>query len=575
MLLSFFRIFLLGILIGPGLVLAQAPDNYTPIGLDDLGGFEAPGSTWKLYRSVEMKPSSAKSLATSAGSGVLLGSAGQPLRTKATMQDLRLRFEFMLSPGAQAYITLPGGPKVLLAEEAPVGAPGATTSGYVGQFPLQNAAKVAGLWQTFELAYDASTPNQDAMARLNLLMLNGVTVQQGVYLPLSKAVAQGAPLELQITRGMMAIRNLGYQALANRKPLAVENLSYKLYTDAWDTPTPAKLEREAKTTDITQELGNGLREFHLAFEGDMQVSEDGNYIFTIAHSGPRAELMVDGKPVLTVGESTSQDLHQGNIALTKGKHAFKLRYSRFPWRRPALGLSVFKAGVRPYDLTSLSSLPVPEPKPYLSVSPEARPEMVRSFVFYNGEKQKRTHVVSVGGPTGWHYTMDLNRGALLQGWRGQFADVTEMWYERGEPQLLATAGLTVPVSGQSSYAQLDNPNAVWPDSANLNYLGYRLDASGTPAMRYAFGNATLTDRLTSAEEGLVRTLSVEGSAASPLYALLGAGKEIKLVEKGLYRIDDRYYVRVDTRAKAVQRSSNGRQELLLPVNGTATYTIFW
>ena len=66
------------------------------------------------------------------------------------------------------------------------------------------------------------------------------------------------------------------------------------------------------------------------------------------------------------------------------------------------------------------------------------------------------------------YTMDLNRAALLQTWRGQFADVTEMWYERGEPQLLETAGLTVPVSGQSSYAVLASNAAAWPDSSDLN-----------------------------------------------------------------------------------------------------------
>lgn len=557
------------------LAQAQKADNYTPIPLTNLSVFDAPSSGWKLSSGLMMNPVSGAISPERNGSGILIGSAGQTLKTRATMQDLRLKFDFMLSPGAQAYVTLPGGARVLLAEGGAVNEPGATTSGYAGLFPTQNATKAAGLWQTLELAYDASTATEPGTARLNSIVLNGVIVQQGEYVPLAKPVTQVQPLALEITKGTVAFRNLGYQALANRKPLSVGNLSYKLLNDPWDTKNPVKVEREGKSTTITQELGNGMKEFHLIFEGDMQADEAGEYTFTISQSGPVVQLTVDGKEVLTVGESTSQQTHTGRVMLDKGKHKFTLRYSRFPWRAPALGLSVSTAGVRPYDLTTLSSLPVPDPKPYISVTPEGRPEMIRSFIKYQDEKRKRTHSLSVGSPTGWHYTMDLNRAALLQTWRGQFADVTEMWYERGEPQLLETAGLTVPVSGQSSYAVLANNAAAWPDSSDLNYLGYRLDAGGTPTLRYAFGSATLTDQLAASSEGITRTLGITGATVPNLYALLGTGQTITLVEKGLYKIDDRYYVRVDGKAKVMQRTSAGRQELLLPLSGITSYRMFW
>ena len=562
-------------LFGTVLAQAQTAGNYTSIPLADLSAFDAPSSGWKLSSGLMINPTNGSITPDRNGAGVLIGSAGQTLKTRATMQDLRLRFDFMLSPNAQAYVMLPGGARLLLAEGGSVNEPGATTSGYAGLFPTQNATKAAGLWQTLELAYDASTPTQPNLARLNSVMLNGVIVQQGEYLPLAQPVAQAQPLALEITKGTVAFRNLGYQALANRKPLSLNEITYKLLTDAWDTKKPVKVEREGKTATITQELGNGMREFHLVFEGEMQADEAGEYTFTIAQSGPVAQLTVDGKEVLAVGESTSQDVHAGRVMLDKGKHKFTLRYSRFPWRAPALGLSVSTAGVRPYDLTALSSLPVPDPKPYISVTPEGRPEMIRSFIKYQDEKSKRTHAVSVGSPAGWHYTMDLNRAALLQTWRGQFADVTEMWYERGEPQLLETAGLTVPVSGQSSYAVLANATAAWPDSSDLNYLGYRLDAQGTPTLRYAFGPATLTDQLAAAADGLTRTLAVTGATVPNLYALLGTGENITMVEKGLYKIDNRYYVRVEGKAKVMQRTSGGRQELLLPLGGTVRYTMFW
>lgn len=96
-----------------------------------------------------------------------------------------------------------------------------------------------------------------------------------------------------------------------------------------------------------------------------------------------------------------------------------------------------------------------------------------------------------------------------------------------------------------------------------------------PTLRYAFGPATLTDQLAASSDGLTRTLALTGATVPNLYALLGAGQTITMVEKGLYKIDDRYYVRVDGKAKVMQRTSAGRQELLVPLSGTTSYQMFW
>ena len=574
--LKFFQLSLAScLLLGSTVLWGQSSDGYTNISLNDLTAFDAPAASWKLTPEVMMSPTNGTVMSNDKkGGGILVGSAGQTIKTKATMQDLRLRFDFMLSPGAKANVILPGGARVLLADSGPTDAPGASTSGYAGQFPVMNATKAPGLWQSMEIAYDASTPMQPKMARLNTIILNGATVQQGVYLPLPKALTNGEPIGFEITKGTVAFRNIGYQPLGNRKPLALANLNYKLYSDPWQTEKPTKLEREGVAPALTQELAAGMKDFHLLFDGEMNVEEAGDYTFLVSQSGPGTQITVDGQEVMKTKEGTSQDQHTQTVKLDKGKHRFGLRYGRFPWRAPALGVSVYKAGVRPYDLTALSSLPVPPPKPYLGVDPENGPEMIRSFVLYQDEAQKRTHVLSVGNPAGWHYTIDLSRGALLQAWRGPFADVTEMWYQRGEPQLLCPAGLTIPISGKSSYAMLKD-NAAWPDSANLNYLGYRIDADGVPVLRYAFGNTTLTDQLTADAKGLTRTIAAEGGAPSGMYALLAAGDNITMVEKGLYRVDDRYYVRLDKNARPMQRNSAGKQELLLPLDGNVTYSLFW
>ncbi|GHB88381.1 family 16 glycoside hydrolase [Persicitalea jodogahamensis] len=563
------------LLLSSAVLRGQASDGYTPISLNDLSAFDAPPQGWKLTPEIMMNPTNGTVMSTDKkGGGILVGTTGQTIKTKAAMQDLRLRFDFMLSPGAQAAVVLPGNQRIVLADGPLTAAPGASTSGYTGQFPIMNATKAPGLWQTIEIAYDAST-TQPNMARVNSITLNGSRVQQGSYLPLSKTLTGKESIAFTVNKGTVAFRNIGYQELANRKPLTIENLTYKLYSDQWDTENPTKLDREGPAAALTQEIAAGMKEFQLVFAGNMVVSEAGLYTFEVAESGPNTVLTVDGKVVMKLSGTTSQDKHTAQTQLSEGKHDFSLFYARFPWRAPALGVSVYKSGVRPYDLTALSSLPVPPPKPYIGVDPENGTEMLRSFIQYQDEKAKRTHALSVGNPAGWHYTMDLNRGALLQAWRGPFADVTEMWYERGEPQLLETAGLTVLVSGKSSYAPLNDLSAAWPDSANLKYLGYRLNANGVPTLRYAFGNATLADQFTADAQGLTRKISIEGSGPSGMYALLGAGDAITMVEKGLYRIDDRYYVRVDKNARVTQRSSAGKQELLLPLGGTTTYSLFW
>lgn len=560
----------------PVMVMGQtAKGNYSPLPLKDLSAFESAATNWSVQGGIAIHPAGTVKPKSMPGSGVLVGNVGTALITRLKASDLRLYVEFNVSPGAEGFIVLPGGQKVKISDSSKQKTADASTSGYVGQFPTQNAAKSAGLWQTLELSYDASVAQVANSAKLNSLVLNGVTVLETVYLPNSKATGDGQPLAFEVTKGSIAFRNVGYQLLANLKPLSISNLNYKVYGDKWDAKEYSKLDHEGKSPVLTQEVTNGMREFHLVYEGDVDVTEAGDYIFTTIYSGPVLSLDVDGKNVFSGGESTSQETHTGSASLTQGKHKFRIYYSRFPWRQPALGLRVEKAGVRPYDLHALSSLPEPEPKPYISVTPEMRPEMVRSFILVEGEKYKRTHCISVGSPDGWNYTVDLNRGALVQAWRGQFADVTEMWYERGEPQLLFPAGLKVHVSGRSSVAVLENTSVAWPDSSNINYLGYKIDPKGYPVFRYAIGGATVSDELQSGGNSLTRTFRVDGSSAGALYSLLASGKQIVEIEKGLYQVDDRFYVQIDKKAKATVRPAGEMKELILPVSNQTSYSLFW
>lgn len=549
--------------------------NYTTLPLTDLTAFEGGGKQWTIQGDVAIHPTDPGKPWIKQGTGILIGTPGNVLTSKVRAKDLRLSTEFMVSPGAEGNIILPGGQKVRLSDSYRQSLTNSLTCGYAGQFPTQNAAKAPGLWQTIELSYDASVSKLPNSARLNSLILNGVTVLETVYLPLTKPAGQPEPILLEVTKGTIAFKNIGYQQLAVGNPLHLSNLTYKVFGDKWDSKQYTQLAHEGKSDGLTQEVTKGLREFHLVYEGNIEAREGGEYIFTSIYSGPAMSLDIDGKSVLNPGESISQQTHSGSITLTPGTHKLKLYYARYPWRQPALGLRAEKSGVRPYDLHLLSSLPEPEPKPYISVTPETGPEMVRSFVLLEGEKYKRTHCISVGSPSGWNYTMDLNRGALLQAWRGKFADVTDMWYERGEPQLLFPAGLTVPVSGRSSIAILENEKSAWPDSSNVRFLGYKIDTQGFPGFRYSIGSAVVTDQLTADNGGITRRFLVDNPVAGNLFSVMATGKHVRKIEDGLYQVDDRYYVRVDKKAKVVLRQMGDMAELLLPIGGPTSYNMFW
>ena len=68
---------------------------------------------------------------------------------------------------------------------------------------------------------------------------------------------------------------------------------------------------------------------------------------------------------------------------------------------------------------------------------------------------------------------------------------------------------------------------------------------------------------------------MNGTPAGALYSLLASGKQITEIEKGLYQIDDRFYVQVDKKAKAVVRPAGEMKELILPVSNATSYSLFW
>ncbi|HTN06521.1 DUF1080 domain-containing protein [Agriterribacter sp.] len=216
------------------------------------------------------------------------------------------------------------------------------------------------------------------------------------------------------------------------------------------------------------------------------------------------------------------------------------------------------------------------------IDPAAKPYLLRSFLSYNNKMI--THAISVGNPNQVNYSYDLKRGALLQVWRGRFADATDLWYSRGEPyQRIVPLGSVITLSDAPSLAMLpDVVNTAWPDSVSFDEVqtkGYTLDAARAPSYRYSIYDVNVTDKIiTSGSSGLVRELTVANPSAH-LYHRVAAAKKIAQIKKGIYAVDDKsYYLFIDEKLKPFIRQAGAVQELLLPVDkagATIHYSLTW
>ena len=108
-----------------------------------------------------------------------------------------------------------------------------------------------------------------------------------------------------------------------------------------------------------------------------------------------------------------------------------------------------------------------------------------------------------------------------------------------------------------------------------------VDKMGYPAIEYTLSGAAVTDVIRPERDGISRMLRIDGMPKGLLYCRVAAGQTIDDMGSGLYAINDRsYFIRIDPTLKPRQRSSGGKQELLLPVSiknglGSVGYSVIF
>ena len=554
------------------LILLFVSSCFSSFGQNTLGLTKLPasafqlGNTWKTTDRITIQPFKPDAVTLSANTGeILVGNLGSMASASLESGDLLLQLDFMLSNGASCDFSLPNGTIIKLSDSELSGSIGSSLSSqYVG--------KSAGLWQKLQLLFRKQTTNESA--KIEYLKLNDVVLHENIYLP---KLGEGKSISFSPKKGTIALRNIEYQIQNESKPLKIKNLTYELHNgwlDKLENINAKNLIKKDTTSILTQEWGVGVRDYHVIYEGKMSVDKTADYLFSFNYMS-HLFFEIDGKNILNfLWSDFSQKAVQKSVNLTAGEHTFRLIYHKSSWRGPALGVFVSASGVKPYPLHTLSSLPEPSPIPTIAINANGKPEMIRSFIQISGEKDKRTHAISVGFAQNIHYSLDLNQAALLQIWRGQFANATEMWHERGEPQLLTPLGMTQPLNGKSMIANLANLEAAWPDSlSNLQYKGYRLDATGTPEYSYKLADNEVKMMLVP-EKGSFAIKLKTSKPTVGLFVRMAVANQIVEIEPGLFQIDGGQYF-VNTTNRSILRTNNGKQELLLSLTDAANYSIIW
>ena len=571
--------------------------------LNDLTSFTTKGDQWKIIGAVDAGFSDTL-LQHKAGEGILLNDFNRavhyrtaaPIQTKMEHGDLVLEFDFMIPKGGRSRVFLQSRYGIQIADSWGVQLPksndmggiyerGEKGNGFDGKAPLKNAGFAPGIWNHMEISFQA--PRFDAngkkilSAKFNYVKLNGISLHENIFLSgpsrgaqFEDEKAQG-PFSFQGDHGVIAIKNIRYAPQEELK-VSLSDLRYAYFEKSAKTPEQAAKTKPTSSgvaSTLDSRLASARDLFFLEFEGKLNVPVKDNYTFTMLCSGD-ASLEIDGKAVIPPTWN-----HLGgypivsSTELEAGNHNFKLWISKdLNWSSPGLSLFIEKPNSKAIALHTPASMPERIPSPLIAVQSNSLPELVRSFMDHNN--RKLTHVLSVGDPHQVHYSYDLLQGGLLQVWKGDFLNTTEMWYERGEPQTATALGAAITLSGNCPVYE----PALSKDSVTAyQYKGYSLDTKGLPTFNYAYHQLKITDKIQALENGngLKRTINIDGDKQNTTIRIAQASS-IKSMGNGLFIAGNhQYFISIDPSMNAKVENYLGQQVLLVPASASIAYTIIW
>jgi len=595
--------------------MLQNPEQlpFQRLALEDLSAFQPVADNWQIVGNVYMDYEQKHHVETEEGTTTLVNlptdDAKENLFTNWEHGDMELKVEVMMPQGSNSGIYFQGRYEIQLFdswlkedpkhfdiggiyqrwdESLPEG-----EKGFAGHAPHINASKAPGLWQTLHILFRAprfdAGGNKIQPAKFEWVYLNDILIHEDVILngPTRAAayedeVATG-PLMIQGDHGPVAIRNIRYKKYSDSQ-LELADMNYKIYDYQGDTlPMLDSLEliTEGQTDSFNvAELSPQREHFAAHISGKLIVPTTGDYLFqTLLDDG--GNLYIDDQLVVYNGGELEFETLGGITHLTEGTHDISLVFFQSTWRAhatihyegPEMEKQLLASYIHPSTIRKTDPL---------YVSPGESPEMIRGFVNYKDEK--RTHVLTVGDPSGLHYSYDLTEATPIACWRGPFVDVSEMWINRGLAQLLKPLNTTVTLTSGIPITQLSEAEANWPEGVPETFVakGYRINATQQPVFEYAYRDIKFIDLIEPLADRLQRTFELSApSTLEGTYIRLAKGQSIDQLEENLYRVDGAYYLDLQSGTSGAEiKSAGANQALIIPVlqeNNTQviTYHILW
>ncbi|UZR97267.1 3-keto-disaccharide hydrolase [Chondrinema litorale] len=579
--------------------------------LDDLSTFKDPGQNWQVTGNVYANRNQEQSLEPESGNGILVNlpneSQHENLFTNFEHTDLDIELDVMMPKNSNSGIYLMSRYEVQLFDSWGVDQPQHSDiggiyerwddskpegeNGFEGIAPKINAAKAPGLWQHLNIVFQAPRFDSNGKKIKNAVFkevyLNGTLIQKDAEVsgPTRAAAFQNevasAPLMIQGDHGPVAFRNIKYKSY-NGHQVSLQNITLKQYASTGDTlgdflsqqPT-----QNIQTDTISYTQASEGEKYLLYYEGEMTLPDDASYIFSMRMHGGGFLIVGEDTLLNAVGDHDFAEMFYMKKSLKAGTYPFKFVYNKFDdWWRRGMALYVESENTAKQTLNAPSSIFIVKPDSPIII-PAEKVVTQRSFIMH--KDIKRTHVISVGTPYHIHYSYDMSTGTFLQAWQGDFLNVSDMWYQRGEPQLAETLGPKTEFYAGPAVAKLESENTLWPDTIWLDkpyrHLGYTLDNEGYPEFKMNIGETLMTDKILpdSDSHKFTRTIKIEHADAKT-YVKLAEGKEIEKLPDGTYAINDKeYYLAMSEPDKELLvRKVGGKQELLYKVEGESSDIIY-
>lgn len=535
---------------------AAAELTELPMKIMDLSPLSQQSPGWSEAGAIRFDLQGAAEVQTEAGNGLLVSQGaedGTPslLNTGIDHQDLDLKLEFLLPESGMIELLFQGKYTVTLNDSWNNDQP--FCGSISNQTPEVNAVKAPGLWQQFSARFHApgfdEAGNKTTDAYLSDILLNGMPLFSKVLLSEVEPTRIG-PFQIRASPNA-SIRDLNYKKYGNDS-LRLENIRYEVFFGDWDVlPDFSTLEvaDSGRADFIDVSVAGQSDKYALKFYGDLYVPVDGDYFIqsTIDDGG---DILIDDALVLHNDGEPNIGTEQTITTLSAGRHDFEMTYFQDHWG--AVALITYEGpeiAMQPLAADPQANRWLERKPPTLLLTDLEAPEFLRCFAHYQDEK--RTHVIAVGVPEGPHYLYDLNQMALLKTWRGDFADVAEMWINRGERQLMKPLNATIELSDGLPVAASSFSDKDWPQQppSDLKRLGYNINEAGLPVFTYQVNGNTIMDHLAPAGQGnsLLRTIEREGN--DELVVRLAQGQEITQLDSGLYCIDGQYYLEIKEAAE--------------------------